>query len=264
MSDYSLAVTVYAYPDGSFEGTAMFRPAGWRPGDDCGGNPKGGGASGLGRDEQPEQWRELNEKRSRRRSQRLMMRHVRNQGMDCLVTLTVGGDRLPDGYEALQMAVDWYRHSGRELFGGSPAIFVPEHGERNGRIHVHIGIKRSGAFFSYRRIITSWSRWLTAAGYVSPCGTHRVDVGRGGGHAKKLAGYLGKYLAKGLGALPLPMGAHRFRSVGCEAVVPVWVEALPSVEALLSALGMRASELHAYLRQCAETTYLVGFGFEGG
>lgn len=262
-SDYTLAVSVTAFPDGSFEGSAMLRPAWWKPGADAGGQPVGARARAA-RGDDADAYREVNRRRSVRRSRKLLIRHVRHQACDCLGTLTFGGDVLPDPYDALGLAVEWWRSAGRDLIGDIPCVFVPEHGEVNGRIHVHLGFRRAGRRLDYRGIIRSWSAFLSARGYRSPVGTHRVHFSRSL-PSRRLSLYLAKYLGKALDAVEVPAHAHRFRSVRCEAVKPVWVAAVPSIEALCGALGISSRSLHRYERRREDgSVVLVGFGFEGG
>lgn len=260
----AVAVKVYGFPDGSCEGHAIYCPP-------QGGGPllasravpvvgrelASGGAAG-------EQYREDNRKRSARRSRKTLIRHVRARGMDCLGTLTFGGERLPDVYEALNLAVEWFRRHGRAILGDVSVVFVPEHGERGGRIHVHFGYQRGGGFVDYRALVRSWSAFLDERGYRSPCGTHRAHLSRSL-PARRLSLYLAKYLGKALDDMEVPMGAHRFRTLRCEAVEPVWVTVLPSVEALRGALGLSARELFKYERKRPDgVRVVVGYGFEGG
>lgn len=265
MSEYTLAVKVFAFPDGTFQGSAMMRPAGWSVGQDAHAGCESPGT--RGRTERPEsrdRLDELNRKRSARRSRQLLIRHVRMQGFDCLGTLTFGGERLPSAYEALALAVDWYRLHGRVLLGDSQAAFVPEHGELKRRVHVHLGLRRGGAFWDYRAIVRSWSAFLASRGYESPGGTHRVHFSKPIS-ARKLSRYLAKYLGKAMDEVEVPKGCHRFRSVGCQSVQPAWVAAVPSMMGLCGALGLNPDDLYPYRINRGEgSTILVGFGFDTG
>lgn len=267
MSEYTLAVKVFAYADGTCSGSALFRPADWTGGSyaRADGAPEGGGRARVERpDLSRDQLDAMNRRRSARRSRQLLIRHVRSQGMDCLGTLTFGGDILPEPYQALELAATWYRLEGRELLGGHPAVLVPEHGEDNGRIHVHLGLHRHGARWDYSRIIRSWSEFLAARGYESPTGNHRVHFS-GQLSSRRLSKYLAKYLGKQLEDIDVPKGCHRYRNIGCDAVQPAWVGVVDSVSGFLGALGLPASLLYPYrLDRGNGSTVLIGFGFDDG
>ncbi|MBN2887705.1 MAG: hypothetical protein JXM75_13465, partial [Chromatiaceae bacterium] len=202
MSD--VALKCWAYPDGSFDGHAVYyAPTLRTPAPLRGGFPDGAlRAAGAAEAD--------NRKRSIRRTRQAVVRIVRHQAFDTLGTLTVGGAALPAARDFLDLAAEWWRRYGSEIVGNASAVFVVEYGGENGRIHVHFATRLGAAHVSYTRLIASWSAFLTRRGYISPTGTHRVHVSRRTG-SRKLGRYLAKYLQKAFDAGHLPAGAHRYR-----------------------------------------------------
>lgn len=258
-----LHVKLWEYPDGSRDGHAMWRST--LPDAPPPSLPAREWRSEAERGVQDDATCAANRTRSARRSRKSLMRMIRMGSMDTLGTLTIGGDNVPGQYQATSLALDWFRRYGRRLMDDRAAVFVPEYGECNGRVHVHFAIRKGGSRWDYSAIIASWSEYLTRRGYHSSVGTHRVhlSVRR---TSRTLARYLGKYLGKSLDGVELPKGSHRYRAVGCSAPSPAWVVSVEDVATLRDVFGIRPEQLYAYEIPDVVTgeLFTVGYGFDTG
>lgn len=216
VADAPALVTIYAYPDGSFSGCASMRH----------GKPREGELRDISAwaNLTPEERSLENRQRSERRAAQTLRRLVRAGDLRRLLTFTNGG--AGEGWtcarDAVHDVMGWYRKGGgRELLGNTGFVLVAERGGKRRRWHVHAAI-RAGYRLPYRKLIASWSAWLTSKGYSSPTGTHRWHAGdeKGRGRdgfasARVCAGYLSKYLTKGFELDERQAYEKRFRSADC-------------------------------------------------
>ena len=220
LAEMPAEVSLVAFPDGSFSGTAYIKR----------GRRRNGEVDGLGDEAywslSDEERKALNLGRSNRQAARDMRWKIRRNDLRRLLTFTNGASG--GGWSSLAQAVrhvlDWYlHHGGRELLGETAFVCVPERGKRGLRIHVHAAI-RAGYRLDYSAIRRSWSVYLTAQGFVSTAksGEHRFHAGDEEGRgkvgfasARTCADYMAKYLVKGFETEARLAYEKRFRSDGC-------------------------------------------------
>jgi hypothetical protein len=244
--------SVYAYPDGSLEGSVTPRP------ERCGGQsklalerlheaqdralfPKSAEASSrvFFAAERAAEKAALNDARATVRAKASVKRFVRMYDLRRLLTFTNGGEGV--GWPSRKAALDdvsrfWKVHN--RLFARGtiksrntprppvPVCFIAEKGGKGGRWHVHAAMA-SGYFINYRRIIAAYSAFMDGRGYPSPSGGHRFHAGDDAGNhkggftsARHAARYLCKYLLKSLTDDTATKGEHRYRAAGAGRPAP--------------------------------------------
>ena len=252
--------SICRYPDGSFEGSAVFSAEHWTP---------PGQGKGSYHELQQEERDILNNQRASRRASLVLRRFIRTHDLKRLLTFTTGdSEGWASRKESLDCVSDFLKVHGA-LLGDTAIATVAErglHGQR--RWHVHAAI-RSGYRLPYSTIIATWSNFLNRRGYSSVTGTHRWhagdEQGRGGlgfKSARVCAGYMAKYLVKSMEVVEAEHYVHRYRTAGGPVPKPevsrhqTLQDAMPSNVRWVMPLDFadgETGELHVY-----------GYLFDGG
>lgn len=151
-----------------------------------------------------------NRERSRRRAQNNIRDLVGCNGLDHLLTLTVGKNALTRS-QALEMWAG-YLHSKRYgrwfadyLRGRGGYVTVPESFADDNGYHLHTAIAGRLAPSLLAHLKTSWTAYLHQSHNITPPATSgglwRINIAapRGKADALRLGAYLGKYLGKDVG-----------------------------------------------------------------
>ena len=261
-------ITCHTFPDGSSAGVATYVR----------------GVRGVDSPVADSWWRDLtpaerhadNDRRANGRAQKKVIQLCRYADLTRLLTFTNGaqGDGWEDPAQALDDVSEWLRweyegKTGAALLGDTPELHVPERGERNYRLHVHMAI-RGGYRLEYSAIIRHWSAFMESKGFHSLTGTHRWHAGDDAGKhaggfksARQCARYMAKYLSKGFTSVDRDKYRHRYRHSALSVPEPerAFVHGLQNAAQAVMVAGGGWAEMVGFKDPDG---HAVGFWFELG